>query len=126
MIIRRILVIDDDPHLISVIQLCLQTLRNWTVTSAKCGIEGLHLAETVQPDVILLDMRLPDLDGLAVWEKLQHSPLTDRIPVILLTAQATSEDRQQYQKLSLAGVLSKPFDPFQLPDLIDAALQAYA
>ena len=126
MIIRRILVIDDDPHLISVIQLCLQTLGNWTVLSAACGVEGLHLAETAQPDAVLLDMRLPDLDGLAVLEKLQQNPLTDRIPVILLTAQATPEDRQHYQQLALAGVLAKPFDPFQLPDLIDAALQAYA
>lgn len=111
---KRILLIDDDENLVSVIAICLQKLGGWTVLTASSGMEGLHHAETEQPDAILLDMMMPDLDGLAVLEQLKANPKTQHIPVILLTAKMQPAYQREYAQLNLAGVLAKPFDPLEL------------
>jgi CheY-like chemotaxis protein len=111
---KRILLIDDEENLVSVIAICLQKLGGWTVLTAASGIEGLRHAETEQPDAILLDVMMPDLDGLAVLGRLKANPKTQHIPVILLTAKVQSTHQSEYAQLNLAGVLAKPFDPLAL------------
>ena len=111
---KRILLIDDEANLVLVIQVCLQKLGGWAVISAESGAEGLRKAEAEQPDAILLDVMMPDLDGLAVLERLRANPSTQNIPVILLTAKMQSAHKNEYAQLNIAGLLAKPFNPMEL------------
>jgi CheY-like chemotaxis protein len=97
-----------------VIKVCLQKLGGWTVLTASSGAEGLHHAEAFQPDAILLDVMMPDLDGLTVLRQLRANPKTQTIPVVLLTAKMQSVHQNEYAQLDITGVLAKPFDPLQL------------
>jgi CheY-like chemotaxis protein len=111
---KCILVIDDEKHLGFVIQTCLSKLGGWTVTLAHSGREGLQAAAATQPDAILLDIMMPDLDGLTVVERLRADPATTTIPVILLTAKMQPLQQDDCTRLGIAGVLAKPFEPLNL------------
>ena len=111
---RRVLIIDDEATLRRVTQLTLKIMAGWTVLTAASGIEGLHLAETEQPDAILLDLMMPDLDGMATLTRLHDNSKTSHIPVILLTAKAVTDHAYKLQKLGVAAILVKPFEPQSL------------
>ncbi len=113
---KRILVIDDEQNLCTVIKACLENIGGWEVLTAQSGREGLLLAETEHPDAILLDVMMPDMDGLALFSALQSNVLTLGIPVILLTAKVQTVDLKQFAQLNFAGVIPKPFDPLKLAD----------
>jgi CheY-like chemotaxis protein len=119
---KRILLIDDETNLVLVIQICLQKLGRWTVLVAESGAEGLRKAEAEQPDAVLLDVMMPDLDGLAVLERLRANPITQNIPVILLTAKIQSAHQNEYAQLDIAGILAKPFNPMELASHVAALL----
>jgi CheY-like chemotaxis protein len=119
---KRILLIDDEVNLVLVIQVCLQKLGGWTVIVAESGAEGLRKAQAQQPDAILLDVMMPDLDGLAVLERLRANPSTQDIPVILLTAKMQSVHQNEYAQLDIAGVLAKPFNPIELASQVATLL----
>ena len=111
---KQILLIDDEENLVSVIKICLQKLGGWAVLTAASGAEGLRHAEAFLPDAILLDVMMPDLDGLTVLSQLKENPKTQDIPVVLLTAKMQSAHQTEYAQLDIAGFLSKPFDPLKL------------
>ncbi|MEG4496484.1 response regulator [Microcoleus sp. F10-C6] len=111
---KRILVIDDEKNLCSVIQACLEYLGGWFVLSAPDGSQGLLLAETQLPDAILLDVMMPDMDGLTLFGLLQNNAATRKIPVIFLTAKVQAMDLSDFADLGVAGVIAKPFDPLSL------------
>lgn len=119
---KRILVIDDEYHLCVVVQACLENLGGWTVSIATSGAEGLEQAETEQPDAILMDVMMPDMDGPTLFQSLQSQPTTKTIPVIFLTAKVQTSDRFNLQQLGVAGVIPKPFDPLKLSDQISEML----
>ncbi len=111
---KCILLIDDEKDLSAVIQTCLRKLGGWKVLMAQSGHEGLQKAGTEQPDAILLDVMMPDMDGFTVLSNLQGNPATQNIPVILLTAKVQPADHHQYALLGIAGVITKPFDPLKI------------
>lgn len=115
---KRILVVDDEPPIQEVIQGCLEELADWEVWTALSGPEGLQLAQSGQPDGILLDVSMAEMDGLAVLQALKANPATQAIPVVLLTARVQASDRAQFAELPIAGVIQKPFDPLALADQI--------
>lgn len=119
---KRILVIDDEINLCIVIQACLENLGNWSVLTASSALEGLALAKNNIPDAILLDVMMPDMDGLTLFKTLQDDPKTQKIPVILLTAKVLSGDLSQFEQLGVAGVIAKPFDALQLSQQVAATL----
>ncbi len=82
--------------------------------TAPSGREGLALAASTKPDVILLDVMMPDLDGVGTFRLLQADEATRHIPVILLTAKVMAADRRQLAELGVTAVLAKPFDPLTL------------
>lgn len=119
---KHILLVDDEPDIREVVSLSLEAIGGWRVSSATSGHQGIALARSERPDAILLDVMMPDIDGPATFERLQRDPQTRDIPVILLTAKAHSADRRGFARLGVAGVLTKPFDPTQLSDQVDAIL----
>ncbi|MGG6270094.1 response regulator [Leptolyngbya sp. AN03gr2] len=120
---KRILIIDDEPDIREATQLCLEIARGWEVLTAGSSAEGLEKAAIEQPDAVLLDVMMPDMDGLATFERLQANPATHDIPVILLTAKAQASDRRQFTQFAIAAVIIKPYDPLTLADQIAAILE---
>lgn len=119
---KRILVIDDELNLCIIIQACLQNLGGWETLTALSAQEGLEIAQTQHPDAILLDVMMPDMDGLTVFQVLQENSATSTIPVIFFTAKVQSTDLKEFAKLGIAGVIAKPFDPMTLADQVASTL----
>ncbi|MGI2904470.1 response regulator [Tolypothrix sp. VBCCA 56010] len=117
MVMRRILLIDDEERLSEVVQTCLETLGGWEVLIATTANEGLLIAEIEQPNAILLDVMLPEMDGITLFHHLQEKPDTQSIPVILLSAKIQFPSNQ-FAHLGVAGVIAKPFDPLKLADQV--------
>ena len=122
---KRILIIDDEPDIRETTQLCLEIIKGWDVLTAGSSKEGIEKAILEQPDAVLLDVMMPEVDGLATFDQLQANPSTRHIPVILLTARAQAADQRQFTQLAIAAVITKPYDPLTLADQIDAILTAY-
>jgi CheY-like chemotaxis protein len=115
---KRILVIDDEDGIREIIQICLEAAAGWEVLTAASGNEGLVIAETQQPDAILLDVMMPDMDGPTTFKKLQANAAIEHIPTILLTAKAKTSEQQQFINLGVTGVITKPFKAQDLVDQI--------
>ncbi|NJR16083.1 MAG: response regulator [Calothrix sp. CSU_2_0] len=122
MIAKRILVIDNEEYIQEVAKICLETVACWQVITAGSGEEGISKAETEQPDAILLDVMMPDMDGVTTFEKLQANPATQNIPVILLTAKIQASDRRRYAELGMCNAIAKPFDPLTLANQVTETL----
>jgi CheY-like chemotaxis protein len=111
---KRIVVIDDEADLRTVIQVALLKYAGWQVSTAATALAGLQLVKTEQPDLVLLDISMPDMDGYQCFETLRAEPSTAEIPVILLTARVLPRDRRQFAQMGIAGVITKPFNPLTL------------
>ncbi|HEV7487232.1 MAG TPA: response regulator [Thermoanaerobaculia bacterium] len=109
---KQILIIDDENDIQEVARLSLQLTENWNVIGANGGAAGTLLALSSEPDAILLDVMMPDMDGPSTLRVLQHQGST--IPVIFLTAKVQPADRQKFMQLGVKGIISKPFDPLTL------------
>jgi DNA-binding response OmpR family regulator len=117
---KRILIIDDEDDIREVTQIALQSTTGWEVLLASSGTEGIAVAEAELPDAILLDLMMPDLDGMAVLGRLKADERAAGIPVILLTAKVQAA--REAPGTDAAGVIVKPFDPMTLASEIVAIL----
>ena len=119
---KRILFIDDELNVRQVVKACLETLGGWNVLLAASGQEGLLMAMSEQPDAILLDVMMPDMDGLACLRQLQSEPVTGSIPVVFLTARLSLTEPRRFQELGVKGAIAKPFNSLTLVPQIAKAL----
>ncbi|MBF2067979.1 MAG: response regulator [Calothrix sp. C42_A2020_038] len=119
---KRILIIDDEDDIREVAQLTLEAVGGFEVLTAESGSEGLAKAKIEQPDAILLDVMMPEMDGITTFKNLQANPLTNNIPVILLTAKVQANDQRRFAELGITGIVAKPFDPMTLTEQVAAAL----
>ncbi len=107
---RRVLVVDDSSLIREAATLALGAIGGWEVLTASSGEKGLARASADRPDAVLLDVVMPGLDGVAVAERLRANPETRAIPVVMLTAADGAQDRERLRRLSVTGVIPKPFD----------------
>ncbi len=114
--VRKVQIIEDDPYISLIAKTALE--REWSVVCADSGEAGLTMAEREMPDVILLDIRMPGMDGPETLSRLKENPATANIPVIFLTASLQTEELHHHRQLPVVGVLEKPFDPLQLANEI--------
>lgn len=119
---KKVLIIDNEVSIQEVTQICLQTVAGWQVIAASSGLEGIEKATQEKPDAILLDVMMPDMDGLTTFQKLQENDQTQAIPVLLLTAKVQASDRQRYADLGIREAIAKPFNPLDLANQIAHAL----
>jgi CheY-like chemotaxis protein len=120
---RRVLIVDDEDDIREVAQVSLEMVAGWKVLTANSGASGLAIASADQPDAILLDVMMPDMDGPTTFQKLQADPAARDIPVIFLTAKLQPADQKRFAELGVAGVLAKPFDPLKLAAQVTEVLQ---
>lgn len=111
---KKILVIDDEDDIREVAKISLELMAGFNVILAETGQEGIKKAEYEQPDAILLDVMLPDMNGIDTLAKLQDNPLTKNIPVIFLTAKTQITDQHRFAKLNIKAMITKPFKPATL------------
>jgi len=116
--ISRILIVDDDEDIRTVSEVVARLVGNWEVLLAASGPEALESARSEHPDVILLDVMMPGMDGPETLAHLRSEPSTARIPVIFLTAKAQKHEVERYLALGADGVILKPFEAMTLPDEI--------
>ncbi len=115
--------IDDEEDIRRIAQIALHSLGGLDVLLAADAAQGLYLAETGRPDVILLDLMMPGVDGTAALRMLRGNATTAHIPVLFLTAKAHAADDPAVRALGAQGLLAKPFDPITLADSIRALLR---
>lgn len=120
--VKRVLFIDDEEDIRTLASFCLESEAGWQMLSASNGIEGITMAQNEQPDVILLDAMMPDLDGLQTIAQLQVNPATQQIPVIFVTAKVQASDRRNFYAAGAKGVINKPFDAITLASQISGFL----
>ena len=108
-----VLVVDDDPVIRRMLQLSYES-EGFEVATAADGVEGLEALRTSPPDVVILDIMMPKLDGMRVMDELKADERLRSIPVILLSAKATSLDIDLGMKAGAADYVTKPFDPLDL------------
>ncbi len=119
---KRILIVDDEEDVRAITKMGLEMGAGWTVFTASSGKEAIAIAEMQQPDVILLDVMMPDMDGYKTLQQLKGSPLTQAIPVILATAKAQPSEAGEGLALGAAAVFAKPYRPLKLAEQIVAAI----
>jgi CheY-like chemotaxis protein len=119
---KRILIVDNEQYIQEVAKACLEHVAGWDVLLAGSGQDCLRQAAAEQPDAILLDVMMPDMDGITTFKQLQEDPATQSIPVILLTAKIQPSDRQHYIQIGIRETIAKPFDPLNLAGQMASAL----
>jgi CheY-like chemotaxis protein len=110
----RVLHVDDEPDIREVVEISLGLDPDILTQSCASGREALVAAEEWTPDLILLDVMMPVMDGAATLAKLRENPKTFGIPVVFMTARAQSRELDLFHSLGAAGVIQKPFDPMTL------------
>jgi CheY-like chemotaxis protein len=109
---HRILHVDDQPDIRGIVKLALGKIGGFDVMSCSSGEEALAAAPGFAPDVLLIDMSMPGMDGMALLAKFREAGV--RVPAIFFTARANPSDMARYREAGAIGTLSKPFDPLKL------------
>lgn len=115
----KLLLVDDDPDIVMVARFALERAGGHRVTTAGSAAEALERAREEIPDAIVLDLLLPDADGLEVLDRLRREPGLERVPVVFLTGKADDERRDRLLGAGAVGVIAKPFDPLVLNERIE-------
>jgi CheY-like chemotaxis protein/HPt (histidine-containing phosphotransfer) domain-containing protein len=123
--IETVLIVDDDASIRCIAEISLAEVGKWQVILADSGKKALEVLATNKPDLILLDVMMPGMDGLALFGIIKTMNEYKDTPVIFITAKVQNDEVQGYRKLGAAGVIPKPFDPMQLPTQILSILGAY-
>ncbi len=115
MSIKKVLLVDDDPRIRKIAQISLEGVGGWNVSMVSSGFEAIEVAVREKPDVILLDVMMPEMDGPTTLAKIREKEEIAGIPVIFFTAKVQKHELDAYLALGAAGIISKPFDPMKLP-----------
>ncbi|NIR45693.1 MAG: response regulator [Gemmatimonadetes bacterium] len=111
----QVVLIDDDPDLRKLLKLTLEFTAGWQVSAAAAGAEGIEMVRRVNPDIAVVDIMMPDMDGYEVCQRLKDDPATADIPVVFLTARKEL-DEARVEACGARGVVIKPFEPEELAD----------
>ncbi len=117
----RILLVDDDPVIVRLLQINFR-LEGYDVDTASRGDEALERVRSNPPDVVVLDVMMPGLDGWEVARRLKENESVRHIPLVFLSARAQDEDRQRGYALGVDEYVTKPFDPAHLVEIVRRAL----
>jgi two-component system cell cycle response regulator DivK len=117
----RILVVEDNPLNLKLIRDVL-VFQGYDVVEARTGEEGVHLAHDLVPDLVLMDLQLPGIDGVEALRLLRQDPVVGDVPVVAVTAFAMKEDRERADANGFDGYLAKPISVRALPAQVEAFL----
>jgi two-component system, OmpR family, response regulator len=112
--LQTVLYVDDEPDIRQIVQLALSLTKGLMVHIGGSGEQALALSRELRPDLLLLDVMMPGLDGPGTLRRMREDPEIAHIPVIFMTAKAMPREVAIFRKMGAAGVIGKPFDPMQL------------
>ena len=116
--LKDILVVEDDLDIQEIEKLSLSSVGGYSTTICGSGAEALKLLEQQIPQLVLLDVAMPEMDGPTILKIMRLSPKLAKIPVIFLTAKVQTKEIEEYEKMGVLGIISKPFDPMTLSETI--------
>ena len=114
----KILIVDDEVHILKIVEYKLRG-AGYVVVSATDGIEAMEKAREEKPDLILLDVMMPRQDGFRTVEQLKGDPVTQGIPIVMLTVRGKEIDQQRGREMGVIDYITKPFSPRQLLGRVD-------
>jgi len=123
---QRILHVEDEADIREVARVALEDVGGFTVESAESGLQALEKAPGFLPEIILLDVMMPGMDGPTTLLELRKRPGTAAVPVIFMTAKVQVHEVEQYRRLGALDVIPKPFDPMTLAEQIRTILERRA
>jgi CheY-like chemotaxis protein len=118
--LQRITYVEDEPHIREIVQLALEELGGFTLHVCESGPEALDTAPIFHPDLVLLDVMMPGMNGIQTFRSLKEMPQLMDTPIVFVTAKAQKHEIQQYKTLGAVDVIPKPFNPITLPADIQA------
>ncbi|MCK5445502.1 MAG: response regulator [Rhodospirillaceae bacterium] len=116
--LSKILYVEDDHDIQVVAQMALETVAGFTVSICSSGEDALEKAEAFSPDLILLDVMMPGMDGPTTLSRLREIDALATVPAVFMTAKVMPSDVERYKELGAADVISKPFDPMTLGEQV--------
>lgn len=117
-LLKTILLVEDEPDIQTVARLALEAVGGYQVHLCSSGEEAVTRAVTLAPDLILLDVMMPGMDGPTTLKHLREIPALQKTPVIFMTAKVQPQEVVAYRKLGAIDVIAKPFDPMALADQV--------
>ncbi len=123
--LNKILYVEDEEDIRAIAQVALEDMGNFNVLFCVDGAEALQKVQSFSPDLILLDVMLPGMDGPTILKNLRLQPSLQHIPVIFMTAKMQSNELEEYKDMGVISVISKPFDPVNLAQTIHQAWDNY-
>ncbi|MEH6727917.1 MAG: response regulator [Hyphomicrobiales bacterium] len=115
-VLKRILIVEDDESIAEIVELTLEDLGGFEVFHCSSGDYALDMLRKHRPQLVLLDVMMPRMDGPETLRQMRLCPEFDDIPVIFVTARAQVHEQAQYASIGAAGIIVKPFDPITLCD----------
>lgn len=116
--LTRILYVEDEPDIQAIARLALETIGGFTIEICSSGSAAIEAVQRFAPDLILLDVMMPGMDGIDTFKALREIPQTVTTPVIFMTAKAQKQEIERYKELGAVDVIPKPFDPMTLAAVI--------
>ena len=116
--LKRILYVEDEADIRVIAEIALEVVGGFTLFSCASGREALDCAERARPDLLLLDMMMPGMDGVSTLEALRALPATAATPVIFMTAKVQASEIAHYKTMGALDVIAKPFDPMALAEQV--------
>ncbi len=116
--LQRILYVEDEPDIQAVAKLALEMVGGFEVKVCASGAEAVREAADFAPDMILLDVMMPEMDGPATLKALRQQPPLSEVPVAFMTAKVQAAEVAHYKSLGARDVIAKPFDPMTLADRV--------
>lgn len=118
--LKRILYVEDEPDIQAVAKLALEAIGGFTVEICSSGQEALDKAPSWQPQLILMDVMMPGMNGPDTLRKMREIPSLNATPIIFMTAKVQPAEVQEYKSMGALGVIPKPFDPMTLAATVSA------
>jgi two-component system alkaline phosphatase synthesis response regulator PhoP len=115
---KKILIVDDEPVVLDILGKKLE-IRNFEVVTARDGVQGMEMARSVSPDLILLDELMPNKDGMTMLQELKDDPELCKIPVIMVTARRAARDKSRGESLGATAYVMKPVGFYDILQYIE-------
>ena len=118
--LKNILCIDDENDILDIAKFALENLGHYKLETCCDGKEAVRRAPELAPDLILLDVIMPGMDGITVYTELRRVPKLANVPVVFMTAKVQPSEVLRYLEMGVEGIIPKPFDPLALPEAVES------
>lgn len=121
----KILYIEDEPDVQNIVLMALEDIGGYEMKICGSGKEAFETIKTYKPDLFLVDVMLPDMDGPTVLKKIKENPELEKVPAVFITAKTELQELVEFKSLNVLGIIRKPFDPIAISETISSLWNEY-